>query len=126
MQHHCSRMAHHLGIGFRQDFYAMTGCLELLDKARIKTGFEAQVRTRGSPSAAEEPTRSIDGAVERLAEKSVAGEQRCLRLRLSISSHRAIGNDASVIELGKRRVERVPRKPAGLERIDGIVLERKA
>src|SRR5690349_23110775 len=42
--------------------------LELLDEVCVKSGFKAQIAPRRTPGAAEEPTRRIDGVIERFAE----------------------------------------------------------
>jgi hypothetical protein len=48
----------------------------------------------------------------------MAREDSGLRLRLPVATHGAVGDDAAVIEGGKRGVERMERQAAGRERVE--------
>ena len=56
----------------------------------------------------------------------MAREHGGLRLRLAVAAHGAIGDDAAVLERGERRIERVERPAAGLERVERFRIEREA
>ena len=65
-----------------------------------------------APGAPEHPARSVDRFAERRLEVDMAREHGGLRLRLPVAAHGAVGHDASVVEHGERRIERVERQPA--------------
>jgi hypothetical protein len=70
--------------------------------------------------------RGASIARERRPVAHVAREYRRLHLRLTIAAHGAVGDDAAVGEHGERRIERMWRQPAGLERVQRAAFERKA
>src|SRR5689334_20542151 len=81
---------------------------------------------RRAPGAAQQPAWRIDRFVERLAECHVAREDGRLALRLTVAAHSAVGDDPTIFEDCKRRVERMEWSAARRERIERLRVKRKA
>ena len=119
-------MAHEIGITLRQYFDVVARRSQALDKHIRETRFHAQIAAGRAPGAAQQPARRLDRARERHPVAHMAREHRSLRLRLAIAAHGPVGDHAAISEHRERRIEGVERQPAGLERIQGTGVERKA
>ena len=123
MAHEGAGMAENIGSGRPQNGH-MAGIFERTHERGVEPLLEREARRRLAPIAAEEKTRRRDGLGEAHAER-VAGKDLGLELRLAVAAHRAHRHHASVVESDERRIERVRRPPAGLERVDRLVVERE-
>src|SRR5262249_46816721 len=97
-----------------------------LDEAFIEARFEAQRGARRSPRAPEHPARPVERFCQRRAKIHMAGEDRALRLRLTVAAHAAISHDAPVLEEGERGIKGVEGQPARCQVIERTRLQRKA
>jgi hypothetical protein len=104
MQRHGAGMAHRVRVGLHQHVDVVTGGHQLVDQIGRKPRFNAQAGARRSPGSPQEPARTIQRLLERLAVADMAGEHLGLGLRLAVAAHRAVSQDAPVLEDGERRV----------------------
>ena len=88
-----------------------------------ETRFEPEPVTRRAPGPSEQPARCVDGLLQRLSENDMTRENRRLRLRLSVTPHRAVDDLASIMQYRSGGTQRVKRLLARLERKQMIGLE---
>ena len=126
MQHHGSGLPHEIAIGLRYEFDIVACRQQLINQRVGKARLDAQVAVRRAPAAPEQPAWRINRALEPDAIEHVPRENCCLRLRLAVTPHCAIGKRAAVLQLRQRRTKRVRRQPPRFKRIQCGARERKA
>src|SRR6516225_9308610 len=104
VEHGCAGMPHHIAIAIRQNLDVVARRNQPIEETVRKARFHTHSVALGAPGPPEQPARRVDGALEWTAQEHMAREEGRLRLRLAVSSHGAIGDDASVIEYSKRGV----------------------
>ena len=122
--HQHAGMAEAVGIGEAALLHRVAGGIEPFQQGRLEAALEFEACGTRPPGLAEEPARRIDGCGEALA-GAVARQDLGLELRLAVAAHRAIGQDASILEAGEGRVQRVERLAARNQRIGGVPVERE-
>src|SRR5262249_45409298 len=78
-----------------------------------------------APRASKQPARRVERLFKRMAECDMAREYSRLALRLTVATHGAIGDDATILEHGERRIKRVKGATTGGKRINRLWVERE-
>ena len=104
-------MAHRFVKGLK-DLHVVPALSEFAHDACLETRFEFQGVGGISPPAAQQPARRTDRGLRVHALRHHACENRALRLRLTVATHRAVDHHAAVVKPRQRGVERVKRLTA--------------
>src|SRR4029077_4016937 len=102
-----------------------TGREQSIDQTAVEMVFHPQVGVSRTPCAAEQPTRCIERFIEWLSKIDIARKNRRLTLWLAITAHGSVGDEASILERGDRRIQRVKRTTPWRERIQRFRIKRK-
>jgi hypothetical protein len=110
-------MSHRIGIGFFQNLDIVPRRHQAFDHAFVKTGFQPEIGMALSPCAAKQPARSVKRDVQWFSKHDVSRKKHRLCLRLTVATHGAVTHDATVLQYGKGRIERVERQAPRRERV---------